>query len=135
MTKQELQSYYWLRKNIEKLEHKLLELESEATRVTTRITHDPRGGSSNVDKLGGIVAEIVTVQEKINNKLQKAYRVMFEIEHATVELPEREAYLIRARYIDCKSWEQIAVDMSYCWQWIHKIHSKALSMLANKRGE
>ena len=130
MTKQELQSYYWLRKNIEKLEHKLLELESEATRVTTRITHDPRGGSGNSDKLGGIVAEIISVQEKINSKLQRSYRIMAEIEHATVELPEREAYLIRARYIDCKSWEQIAVDMSYCWQHVHKIHSRALKALA-----
>ena len=57
--------------------------------------------------LEGIVAEI-SVQEKINSKLQRSYRIMAEIEHATVELPEREAYLIRARYIDCKSWEQIA---------------------------
>ena len=130
MTKQELQSYYWLRKNIEKLEHKLLELESEATRVTTRITQEPKGGSGNSDKLGGIVAEILTVQEKINNKLRRSYITMSEIEHATVELPEREAYLIRARYIDCKSWEQIAVDMHYSWRQIHYIHSEALRILA-----
>ena len=130
MTKQELQSYYWLRKNIEKLEHKLYELEAEATRVTTRIAHDPRGGSGNSDKLGGIVAEIISVQEKINSKLQRSYITMSGIEQATVELPEREAYLIRARYIDCKSWEQIAVDMHYSWRQIHYIHSEALRILA-----
>ena len=129
MTKQELQSYYWLRKNIEKLEHKLLELESEATRVTTRITQEPKGGSGNSDKLGGIVAEIIAVQEKINSKLQRSYVTMSGIEQATVELPEREAYLIRARYIDCKSWEQIAVDMNYCWKQTHRIHSMALDMM------
>lgn len=130
MTKHELQSYYWLRKNIEKLEDRLLELESEATRVTTRITDDPHCGSSNSDKLGGIVAEIIAVQEKINNKIKSMYGMMAEIEHATVDLPEREAYLIRARYIDCKSWEQIAVDMHYSWRQIHYIHSEALRILA-----
>lgn len=130
VTKQELQSYYWLKKNIEKLEHKLLELEAEATRVTTRITQEPKGWSSNSDELGGIVAEIISVQDAINDKVKKSYRVMADIEQATVELPERETYLIRARYIDCKSWEQIAVDMNYCWQHVHKIHSRALKALA-----
>ena len=130
MTKQELQSYYWLRKNIEKLEHKLLELESEATRMTTRITHDPRGGSGNSDKLGGIVAEIVSVQEKINSKLQRSYITMSGIEQAIELLPSREAYLIRARYIELKAWEQICVDMSYSWRQIHYIHSEALRILA-----
>ncbi len=129
MTKHELQSYYWLRKNIEKLEDRLLELESEATRVTTRITDDPHCGSSNSDKIGRIVAEIMAVQDKINDKLQGSYKMMLEIEHAAVDLPEREAYLIRARYIDCKSWEQIAVDMNYCWQHVHRIHSQALKAL------
>lgn len=129
MTKRELQSYYWLRKNIEKLEDRLLELESEATRVTTKITDDPHCGSGNSDKIGGIVGEIIAVQDKINDKLQGSYKMMLEIEHATVDLPEREAYLIRARYIDCKSWEQIAVDMNYCWQHVHRIHSQALKAL------
>lgn len=130
MTKQELQSYYWLRRNIQKLENKLLELETEATRQTTQITQMPKGNRTSTDKLSGIVAEIVAVQDKINDKVQRSYRIMVAIEKAIEGLPEREAYLIRARYIDCKSWEQIAVDMNYCWQHVHKIHSKALKLLA-----
>ena len=129
VTKQDLQSYYWLKKNIDQLEDKLFELESEATRVTTRITQDPKG-SQSTDKLSGIVANIIEVQDKINNKVKLSYKIMAEIEEAAQQLPEREAYLIRARYIDCKSWEQIAVDMSYCWKQIHRIHSMALKMMA-----
>lgn len=130
MTKQELQSYFWLQRNIQKLEDKLLELETEATRQTTRITKAPKGNKCSTDKLSDIVAEIVAVQDKINDKVQRSYRIMAAIEKAIEGLPEREAYLIRARYIDCKSWEQIAVDMNYCWQHVHKIHSKALKLLA-----
>ena len=130
VTKHEMRSYYWLRKNIEKLEDKLVELETEATRQTTRITDEPRGGSGNSDKLGGIVVEIIAVQEKINSKLERAYSLMAEIEQAIDLLPSREAYLIRARYLELKAWEQIAVDMNYCWQHIHRIHSEALKMLA-----
>jgi DNA-directed RNA polymerase specialized sigma subunit len=130
ITKTDLQSYYWLTRNVKKLEDKLLELETEATRITTRITHQPKS-KNGTDKIGGIVAEIIDVQNKINSKLQNAYIIMSKIEQAASRLPEREAYLIRRRYIDCLTWEQIAVDMHYSWQHVHKIHAKALKLLAS----
>lgn len=77
------------------------------------------------------MAKIVEVQEEINRQLQKSYELMAKIEKAIEKLPEREKYLIRARYIDCKSWEQIAVDMSYSWRQIHYIHANALKLLSS----
>ena len=130
ITKGDLQSYYWTRQNVQKLEDKLLELETEATRITTRMSHTPKGSGNN-DKISGIVAEIVDVQDKINSKLKQSYIIMAQIEQAASRLPEREAYLIRRRYIDCLTWEQIAVDMHYSWQHVHKIHAKALKLLAS----
>lgn len=135
MTKRELQEYYWLKRNIQKLEDKLLELETEATRQTTRLTKDPKGDFSSTDKVASIVTSMVMVQDEINEKLNKSYEVIANIEKAIEELPEREKFLIRSRYLDCKSWERIAVDMHYSWQWVHKIHSKALKLLDDKRGE
>jgi RNA polymerase sigma factor (sigma-70 family) len=128
ITKGDLQSYYWLKRNVQQLEDRLQELEAAATRITTRMSHTPKG-SGNTDKIGGIVAEIVDVQDKINSKLQNAYNIMAKIEQAAARLPEREAYLIRARYIECKTWEQIAVDMHYSWRQVHNIHARALKTL------
>ena len=129
MTKKELQEYYWLKRNIQKLEEKLLELGTEATRQTTRLSNEPKGGFSSTDKVAGIVTTMVMVQEEINEKLKQSYEVMASIERAIERLPEREKYLIRSRYLECKSWEQIAVDMNYSWRQVHNIHSDALKEL------
>lgn len=129
MTKKELQEYYWLQKNIQRLEDKLLELETQAAKMTSVISDEPRSGETK-DKLSGIVAKIVDYQSMINQQLQQAYTVLEEIEKAIEKLPERERYLIRSRYIDGKDWIEICVDMHYSWKWVHKIHSEALKILA-----
>lgn len=130
MTKKDLQQYYWIIKNIERLEEKLFELEEKARKTTSVLQLAP-GQSNNVDNLGDLVASMVDYQNKINELLAEAMKVAKRIEEAIAQLPERERYLVRARYIDCKSWEQIAVDMNYSWQHIHRIHSKALKLLAS----
>lgn len=129
MTKHELQQYRWIQKNINRLEERLLELETEATRITTQLTKEPKGTSST-DKLSTLVAQIVDTRNEISRQLREAYGRQIKIEAAVKRLPEREKYLIRARYIELKTWEQIAVDMNYSWKHTHRIHSRALKMLA-----
>lgn len=133
MTKQELKEYYWIRRNITKSEHRLMELEAAAIKITTQLKkkHDAIVGRGNTsDKVGNAVADIEAAREKLAEQILASYAVLAEIEKAIGVLPARECYLIRARYIELLSWEQIAVDMNYSWQWVHKIHSSALEMLA-----
>lgn len=131
MTKQQLQEYYWLKKNIKKLEEKLLELETEAKRVTTVYTKTKSSGKgSSKDRLGEIVAKIVDVQDQINELTVKAYEQAMAIEKAIIALPNRERYLIRLRYIDCLSWYEIMDEMHYSWKQVHRIHVEALRLLA-----
>ena len=130
MTKKDLQQLYWTKRNIQALENKLLELETEATRVTTQLSNDPKGPRKIEDKQGELVIKMIEVQEEINRQLEKAYVCMAKIEKAIEALPAREAYLIRLRYMDLKSWESICVEMHYSWKHIHRIHSEALKLLA-----
>lgn len=129
MTKHELQQYRWIQKNISRLEERLLELETEATRITTHLTKEPKGTSST-DKLSTLVAQIVDTRNEINRQLREAYSRQIAIEAAIDKLPEREKYLVRARYVEQKTWEQICVDMNYSWKHTHRIHARALKMLA-----
>ncbi len=126
-----MQAYYWAKKNIERLENELLELETEATRQTAQLTQERKSQNYDPDRLAELVVKIVEVQEEINRQLQKSYELMAKIEKAIEKLPEREKYLIRARYLDGKSWEQIAVDMNYSWRQVHRIHANALKLLAS----
>lgn len=131
MTKEELREYYWTQRNIRKLESRLEELETAATRNTTQLRQVAimaQGGTS--DRVGNAVAEMEKVMTELDVQLTKSYALLREIEKALEKLPARESYLIRARYIEMQTWEQIAVDMGYSWQHIHRIHSDALKMLA-----
>lgn len=130
MTKRELQEYFWIKKNVEKLEERLEELRTAAARTTTQLKQDPIHGSGMGDKIGNAVANIVSVQEEIDQELGRAYAVMLKIERAIQILPAREMYLIRAKYIELRHWEQICVDMNYSWRQIHYIHADALRTLA-----
>lgn len=132
MTKKDLQEYYWTQRNIEKLEQRIDELISIATKQTTRIKNDADSirGAGYSDRLGDIMAEMTDLREELTKQLQQALDGQLMIEQAVKILPEREKYLIRARYIDRKSWEEIAVDMGYSWKQVHRIHSEALGLLA-----
>lgn len=130
MTKRELQEYQWIKRNIEKLEERLEELRTAAARTTTQLKQDPIHSGGMGDKVGSAVANIVSVQEEIDEELGRAYAVMLKIERAIQILPAREMYLIRAKYIELKHWEQICVDMNYSWRQIHYIHADALRILA-----
>lgn len=129
MTKSELQELYWTKKNIQHMEDKLEELDTQATKITTQISDMPKGGSSH-DKTGDVISKIVELKDEINYKLKMMYSLEKKVEKAIKNLPAREAYLIRLRYIEMNSWEQICVAMNYSWRQIHYIHSEALKMLS-----
>jgi len=129
MDKKDLQQYLWLRRVIKQLEDRREELETEATRMTVRYSDQPKGAPYDKDRMAELVVEMVELDEKIQAKLAKSYELARKIEEAIGSLPEREQYLMRARYIQGKGWEQIAVDMCYCWQHVHRIHKHALGLL------
>lgn len=130
MTKKELQELYWIKRNIQQLEWKLLELESAATKMNTPLTKEPRISAKNTDRQSEIIIKMVEVQDKINRQLEKSYEYMAKIEKAIETLPAREAFLIRLRYMELRSWETICVEMNYQWAQVHRIHADALKLLA-----
>lgn len=130
MTKKELHELFWMKKNIKRMEEKLIELEAKATQITIQLSKEPKGTNSVVDKLGETVSKIVDLQNEINDQLKIYYKKVRYIEKAIEKLPPREALLIRLRYLDQKRWEEICVEMNYSWRQIHYIHAEALKMLA-----
>lgn len=130
MTKWELHQIYDLKKNIKTMENKLLELESRAMKMTTHMSTQPRG-SAEQDRLSHIIAEVVELQDEINDTLRQAYAKEAVAEREIRLLPEREARLIRLRYFEAISWEQICIEMNYSWRQVHYIHASALKLLNN----
>jgi RNA polymerase sigma factor (sigma-70 family) len=128
MTKKELQQYIWIQDNIQYLENKLLELETEATNTNTKLRDMPKG-DPNKGKMENIVCKIIEVREKINDEVLKGYNKICDIERAIEGLEQREKQLVRLRYIEGMKWEKICVEMNYSWRQIHYIHKEILEKL------
>lgn len=130
MTKKNLYELHWMKKNIKALEERLAELRTYAEKITTQLSKSPGSKNTSHDKLGDVVTQIVELQNEINYELGRMYAKEKEILKAIEKLPQREACLIRLRYIESLSWERICVEMNYSWRQIHRIHGDALKMLA-----
>lgn len=79
-------------------------------------------------------APFVRNLEKIFEVEQKIERTKEELLYLKLEINEKidllesvdERALLRARYVNGKSWSEIAKQLGYCTRTIHRIHSNAL---------
>ena len=125
--KEYLKSYKNLCIKLKSLEEQLLSLrEIEQSAKIQSISDMPKGSkqldlSDYMVRLDIVLAKIVkTRAECLDRKL--------EIESRIADMPEGiEADILRRRYIEFKTWEQICVDIKYSWMQTHRLHSKALS--------
>ena len=127
MTAKEFLSQYRLsdlriKAKLEQLE----ELRTQATHITPSYSEVACTPSAS-DKIGGLAAKITDLENEINADIDNLLNIRKEIVKAinTVEDSTLRT-LLELRYINCKKWEQIAVEMDYTYQWICELHGRAL---------
>lgn len=122
--KRALQAYGKLNRSIEQ---KLLEYErvkSLCEKVTTTITGMPKGGGVSHEDM---LLRLSELSKRIDEEVDAYVDKRGEIEAAinTVMDPVLQNVL-RYRYINCMTFEQIAVKMSYSYMHICRLHGAAL---------
>ena len=132
MTKQhikdQLREYQWTVKNIECLECDLLAIDSRLQSVVGSPSNEI-SGNTDPDKWTSLIAEKIKTEELINKQIEKQLKLYRKLQGMIGDLPEREKYLMRLRYIEGQRWENICVAMGYEWRHIHRIHSDALDVI------
>lgn len=73
------------------------------------------------------IAKIETLEQQVNDEWDE---LIYKREEAAqlieqLENPKYKGVLIE-RYINCKSWEKIAVELNYSWKGMFKVHGQAL---------
>lgn len=111
---------------------KIEELEmwrDKACRVTPSYSDMPKGGEQG-DKIQTAVENIIEIEEQINESIDELVRIKAEVRVAIDTVQDNTLkYLLELRYINGKTFEQIAVDMNYSYMHICRLHGKALILL------
>ena len=98
-----------------------------ATRITPAYSDTPAGGSGGDGKIPAAVEKIVEQERRIDARFRELMALLDEIEGKIAGLEdERQREILRRRYIGGQKWEDIAKGMHYGYQWVCKLHGRAL---------
>lgn len=130
--------YESARERAERIEQRIEWLESQKTSIQLLIDGMPRGtGSRDLqDRLNDLIVEVDDLRASAADDLAYTVRLRNEIENVIDRVSKpRLRFLLFQRYIECKTWMQIAADMgrmfkpdeqAYSEHWMIDLHSEAL---------
>lgn len=124
--KEYLSQYQILSNQIALLSEEKARLQDISIKITSGDLDKLRGDQVR-DKVAEAVEKISSVEEQIGEQVSGLLDLRAEITGKIMSLPNptyRE--LLTHRYILGKTFEQIAVDMHYTYQWVCILHGRAL---------
>lgn len=107
----------------------LEELQSMATRITPNYGGEGGGSHQSGDeKLVDAVSKIIEAKSRVSDELEMLEATEHEIIETINSVQDNILkVLLYERYINCKTFEQIAVEMNYSYYHVvHRLHPKAL---------
>ena len=104
------------------------ELRAMATRITPNYGGEGGGTHQTGDKLGEAVARIIEAESRVSDELELLEATEREVIMTISSVQDGTlSTLLYERYINGKTWEQIAVCMNYSYRQITRMHGAALS--------
>nr|WP_312578346.1 hypothetical protein [Sedimentibacter sp.] len=124
-----LSQYKFLNAETDRKIKELEDWKNKIYSVTGTLTDMPRSNSRR-DKISDGIAAINEIEENINGDIEKLLKVRKDVQSKidTIEdLKLRE--LMKCRYLDFNTWEEIAYKNGFSWQWVYKLHEKSLDKI------
>jgi len=102
-------------------------LRAMTTRMTTKLSTDKVQESNIPDKMPTLICKIVDLEKEITNDIDQLIDLKTEVMRK-IDSIQNDDYklLLTLRYLNFKTWEQIAVEMGFTFQWVHALHKRAL---------
>ena len=108
MTKEELGQLYHLKREIKNERERLAELRAQAEKVTQTLSAQPGGGSTG-DRMAEYAAAIADLTRQIEANERRCLGEVLRLEKYIAGIPDSQMrQIMRMRYIDHKTWQQIA---------------------------
>lgn len=108
MTIKELSQLYYLQKEINFIDNRIIDIDSQLTNVTQTVTDMPKAGGSN-DKIGKLTTELVYQKEMLAiKKMQYATEETRLIGYINSINDSFIRLIFNLRFIELKSWNEVA---------------------------
>lgn len=76
------------------------------------------------------IDKIIELEKMIHDEIDKLMALKREIAKTIAEIGDAKLEIIlRERYINCRNWEDIAVDLAYSQVYLYKLHQRALKLV------
>lgn len=125
-TKDWLNRAYLIDKEIKSLKSELEKANLEATSLATQRIEE-KVQTSKVNNADYAILKCIEYSEQITKKLGELYATKIEISETISRVDDgKSRVLLRMRYLEYKSWGEIANEMDYSERNVHYIHNKAL---------
>lgn len=103
------------------------ELKTMTMKFTSVLSNDKIQGTQIQDKMANLIAKYVDFEAEITADIDRLIDMKRLAVQLIDQLKECDFRLILTlRYLNYCSWEQIAVELSYTFQWVHVLHKRAL---------
>lgn len=127
--KEYLRRYQDANREIDALLKEIHNLRVLATSITQNVSPD-RVQTTPTNRTESIIAKVVDMENEVDTRVNTLHNIKNEVMQAinAVKEPVCREVLIR-RYICGDTWEKIAVDMNYTYQWVCVLHGRALKLI------
>ena len=134
-TKQYLQQISRLDRMIQNKLAEISQLRELAMSVSAVKNEERVQTTPNFDKIGTAYCKIEEMEEKLD-KLIDEYVDKKNLIISQIDKIDNEAYyeILFARYIEKKTFEKIADEMTYSWRQVIRLHGRALQEFEKKYG-
>lgn len=124
-----LSQYKYLNRDIDRKIKQLEDWRNKIFNVTGTISDMPKNSNrTNVIEEG--VTAIDEIESSINKDIDKLVDLRREIENKIEEVEDLKLReLLKCRYLDDKTWEEVAFKNGYSWQHTYRLHEKALDKI------
>lgn len=129
MTKEELKQYGSIQKELHSIQHRLDMLEENKGCHGMAYSDMPHTRGEPLSEAQRYVEKKDILERLYKKKQCELLEEQTKIENAIESLPMELRRLMRYRYIDCMTCEQVCVEMPCSWDTFHRWHKRALSIL------
>ena len=130
MVKQDLQSYISIKRELNQINERIQELEHAKYNISSPTWSDmPTGGHGDHDKIGTMLIRIEEQSDMYWGKYNELLEIQKEIEKAIEKLEPIEREVIRYKYFEGKTFDDIADIINYSFTTVRRIHKRSVEKL------